>query len=167
MPDLLTYLMEQHDLTRADLVPLLGTASRVLRRVEQSPLPVVGACQGLSLAGGLELMMVCDVVFAADTARFGDQHARYGLVPGFGGTQRLPRIVGEARALELIMSGRSVDAAEAERIGLVSNIVSGDPVAAGAAFAKTFTGFSLPTLGFARAAVQRALTVPLQEGLKI
>jgi enoyl-CoA hydratase len=92
---------------------------------------------------------------------------KLGLIPGYGGTQRLPRVVGEARALDLVMTGRAVDAVEAERIGLVSKIVTGDPIVEGLAFAKTFTGYSLPVLGFARAAVQRALTVPLHEGLKI
>ena len=100
-------------------------------------------------------------------ARMGCPEIKLGLIPGYGGTQRLPRIIGEPRALELVMTGRTVDAVEAERIGLVSKIVSGDPVVEGLAFAKTFTGYSLPTLEFARAAVQRAQTVPLQEGLKI
>ena len=100
-------------------------------------------------------------------ARMGCPEIKLGLIPGYGGTQRLPRIIGEPRALELVMTGRTVDAVEAERIGLVSKIVSGDPVVEGLAFAKTFTGYSLPTLEFARAAVRRAQTVPLQEGFKI
>ena len=78
----------------------------VLRRFEASTLPVVAACQGLCLAGGLELMLACDVVFASRDARFGDQHAQFGLVPGWGGSQRLPRLVGLRRSLDLFYSAR-------------------------------------------------------------
>jgi enoyl-CoA hydratase len=139
----------------------------VFAKLDTLPIASIAVINGFAFGGGLEFALACTFRIATANAKMGCPEIKLGLIPGYGGTQRLPRIVGEARALELIMSGRSVDAAEAERIGLVSKIVSGDPVAAGAAFAKTFTGFSLPTLGFARAAVQRALTVPLQEGLKI
>jgi enoyl-CoA hydratase len=136
-------------------------------KLDTLPIASIAVINGFAFGGGLEFALACTFRIATANAKMGCPKIKLGLIPGYGGTQRLPRIVGEARALELIMSGRSVDAADAERIGLVSKIVSGDPVAAGVAFAKTFTGFSLPTLGFARAAVQRALTVPLQEGLKI
>jgi enoyl-CoA hydratase len=92
---------------------------------------------------------------------------KLGLIPGYGGTQRLPRVVGEARALEMILTGRTVDAATAQAWGLVSRVVDGDALAAGIAFAREFSGYSLPVLGFAREAVQRALDVPVQEGLRI
>jgi len=95
----------------------------VLRRFEASTLPVVAACQGLCLAGGLELMLACDVVFAARDARFGDQHAQFGLVPGWGGSQRLPRLVGLRRALDLFYSARWIDAATAQQWGLVNHVV--------------------------------------------
>ena len=85
-------------------------------------------------------------------AKIGLPEIKLGLIPGYGGTQRLPRVVGEARALEMIMTGRTVGAEEAERIGLVNRIVEGDPVAAGMAFAREFTGYSLPVLALARAA---------------
>jgi enoyl-CoA hydratase len=104
---------------RADL----GNGSPLLRRLERCRLPVVAACQGLSLAGGLEVMMACDVALAAESAQFGDQHARYALVPGFGGTQRLPRLVGLRRALELMYSGRWISAQEALSWGLVNFVV--------------------------------------------
>jgi len=97
---------------------------RVLRRLESSALPVVAAIQGLCLAGGLELMLACDVVFAAEQAKFGDQHAQYGLVPGWGGSQRLPRIVGQRRALDLMFSARWVDAPTALTWGLVNYVVA-------------------------------------------
>ena len=80
-------------------------------------------------------------------AKVGLPEIKLGLIPGYGGTQRLPRVVGEARALEMIMTGRTVGAEEADRIGLVNRIVDGDPVAAGMAFAREFTGYSLPVLG--------------------
>ncbi len=104
---------------------------------------------------------------ATANAKVGLPEIKLGLIPGYGGTQRLPRVVGEARALEMIMTGRTVGAEEAFRIGLVNRIVEGDPVAAGMAFAREFTGYSLPVLALARSAVKRALDVPVHEGLKI
>ena len=101
----------------------------VLRRFEASTLPVVAACQGLCLAGGMELMLACDVVFAARDARFGDQHAQFGLVPGWGGSQRLPRLVGLRRALDLFYSARWIDAETALQWGLVNHVVAPDALA--------------------------------------
>lgn len=95
----------------------------VLRSLEKSALPVVVAVQGLALAGGLELMMAADVAFAGESARLGDQHAQFGLIPGWGGTQRLPRIIGQRRALDLMYSARWIDAAEAKDWGLVNYVV--------------------------------------------
>ena len=97
----------------------------------------------------------------------GMPEVKLGLIPGYGGTQRLPRLIGEARALDMILTGRTVDAAEAERIGLVNRIAEGDLIEAGLAFARQFTGYSLPILRYAREAVQRALDNPIGEGLKI
>lgn len=98
----------------------------VLRNLECAELPVVVAVHGLALAGGLELVLAGDVVFAAASAKFGDQHARYGLVPGWGGTQRLPRIVGARRALDLMFSARWIEASEARDWGLVNYVVGDD-----------------------------------------
>ncbi|MDB5857194.1 MAG: enoyl-CoA hydratase [Ramlibacter sp.] len=92
-------------------------------RLAAARLPVVVAVQGLCLAGGLELMLACDIAFAADDARFGDQHARFGLFPGGGGTQRLPRLIGERRALDLMFSARWIDATTARDWGLVNEVV--------------------------------------------
>lgn len=97
-----------------------------LNALEASPLPVVAAVQGLALAGGVEIILACDVVFAGESARLGDQHAQFGLLPGGGGSQRLPRIVGLRRALELMYSARWLDAAEAQNWGLVNHVVSDD-----------------------------------------
>jgi enoyl-CoA hydratase len=122
---------------------------------------------GFAFGGGLELALACTFRIATANAKMGLPEIKLGLIPGYGGTQRLPRIVGPARALEMIMTGRAVDAAEAERIGLVSRIVDGDPVEEGIAFARTFSTYSLPVSALARAAVMRALDTPLTEGLKI
>ena len=140
---------------------------RVFARLDTLPICSVAVINGFAFGGGLELALACTFRLATANARLGLPEIKLGLIPGYGGTQRLPRVIGEARALEMILTGRTVDAGEAGRIGLVSRIVTGDPVQEGIAFAAQFIGFSLPVLGFARAAVQRALTVPLHEGLKI
>jgi enoyl-CoA hydratase len=111
---------------RADAVKLKGFIAlghRVLRRLEASDLPVVAACQGLALAGGSELMLACDVVFAAKDARIGDQHAQFGLIPGWGGSQRFPRTVGLRRGLDMFFSARWIDADTALQWGLVNYVV--------------------------------------------
>ncbi len=110
----------------ARLQELIGLGHRVLRRFEASDLPVVAVCQGLALAGGTELMLSCDVVFAASNARFGDQHAQFGLIPGWGGTQRFARIAGLRRSLDLLFSARWIDAATALQWGLVNYVVEPD-----------------------------------------
>ena len=96
------------------------------------------------------------------SARLGLPEIKLGLIPGYGGTQRLPRLIGEARALEIILTGRTVDAEEAERIGLVNRLVDGDLIEAGKGFAREMTGYSLPALDLARDAVRRALGLPLE-----
>ncbi|MCG2634283.1 MAG: enoyl-CoA hydratase/isomerase family protein [Gammaproteobacteria bacterium] len=108
---------------RADLKSFIHFGNQVLLRLEASPLPVVGAVQGYCLAGGIELMMSCDVIIAADNARIGDQHANFGLVPGWGGSQRLTRLVGVRRSLDLMMSGRHLSADEALAWGLANQVV--------------------------------------------
>ena len=92
---------------------------------------------------------------------------KLGLIPGYGGTQRLPRVIGEARAIEMIITGRTIDAEEAHRIGLVHRLIEGDALVQGIAYAHQFSGYSLPVMSFAREAVGRALATPLTEGLKI
>jgi len=91
--------------------------------IEASPLPIVVAVQGLCLAGGLELMMAADVVFASESARFGDQHSHFGLLPGWGGSQRLPRLVGKRVAMDLLFSSRWLSSAESLQVGLVNYVV--------------------------------------------
>ena len=139
----------------------------VFAKLADLPMISIALVNGFAFGGGLELALACDFRLATRNARLGLPEIKLGLIPGYGGTQRLPRLIGEARALELILSGRAVDAQEAERIGLVNRLVDGDPLEAGMAFARTITGYSLPVLGFARAAVKSAAEVPLAEGLKI
>jgi enoyl-CoA hydratase len=139
----------------------------LFRRLDRLPLASVALINGYAFGGGLELAMACTFRLATPNARMGLPEIKLGVIPGYGGTQRLPRIVGEARALELIMTGRAIDAEEAHRIGLVARVLSGDPLDAAMAFAREFTRFSLPALGLAREAVQRALTTTLGEGLRI
>ena len=105
---------------------LMDLGHNTLLALEASPLPVVAAVQGLALAGGLELMLGADVVFAAKSARMGDQHAQYGLIPGWGSSQRLPRLIGLRRALDLMYSGKWLTADEAHAIGLINTISDDD-----------------------------------------
>ena len=136
-------------------------------KLDTLPIPSVAVINGYAFGGGMELALACTFRIATKNAKMGTPEIKLGLIPGYGGTQRLPRVVGEARALEMVMTGRTVDAEEAHRIGLVSRIVEGEALAAGMAFAREFTGYSLPVLQFARDAVKRASETPLNEGLKI
>lgn len=139
----------------------------VLARLDALPMCSVAAINGYAFGGGLELALACTFRIAVPAAKMGLPEIKLGLIPGYGGTQRLPRAVGEARALEMILTGRTVEAEEALRIGLVHRIADGDPVQAAIGFARGFSGFGLPALRLARDAVKRALQVPLHEGLNI
>lgn len=143
----------------------LGQA--VFEKVARLPVPSVAAINGFAFGGGLEFALACTFRLATANAKMGLPEIKLGLIPGYGGTQRLPRVVGEARALEMIMTGRTVGAEEAARIGLVNRLVEGDPVEAAIAFAREFSGYGLPALAFAREAVSRALDTPIHEGLRI
>ena len=136
-------------------------------RMERLPMPSVAIINGFAFGGGLELALACTFRIATPNAKLGLPEIKLGLIPGYGGTQRLPRVVGEARALEMILTGKTIDAQTALAWGLVSRIVEADALAQGIAFAREFTGFSLPVVGFAREAVSRALDVSLHDGLKI
>jgi len=135
--------------------------------LDRLPMPSIAVINGYAFGGGLELALACTFRLATRNARMGLPEIKLGLIPGYGGTQRLPRVVGEARALEMIMTARTVDAEEALRSGLVNRLIDGDPVAQGIAFAREFSGYSLPVLGYAREAVTRAAEAPLAEGLRI
>jgi enoyl-CoA hydratase len=139
----------------------------VFAKLDTLPVPSVALINGYAFGGGLELALACTFRLATRNAKMGLPEIKLGLTPGYGGTQRLPRVIGEARAMEMILTGKTVDADEAHRIGLVNRLIDGDPFDAGIAFAREFTVYSLQALSFARSAVQRALDVPVTEGLKI
>ena len=136
-------------------------------KLDRLAIPSVAVINGYALGGGLELALACTFRIATPNARLGLPEIKLGLIPGYGGTQRLPRLVGEGRALDMVMTGRMVDAEEAFQIGLINRIVEGDPVQAGIAYAREFSGYGLPALRLAREAVQRAATTTLTEGLRI
>jgi enoyl-CoA hydratase len=140
--------------------------TRNWERVRTFRKPIIAAVAGYALGGGCELAMMCDIVLAADTAQFGQPEVKLGILPGAGGTQRLPRAVGKAKAMELCLTGRMMDAQEAERAGLVSRIVPADKLLDEAlAVADRIAGFSLPVVMMIKEAVNRAYESSLAEGL--
>lgn len=129
--------------------------------------PIVAAVAGHALGGGCELAMMCDTVIAADTAKFGQPEILLGVIPGAGGTQRLTRFVGKAKAMDMILTGRTMDAAEAERSGLVSRVVPADKLLDEAlAVAQRIAGLSRPSVMIAKEAVNRAYETSLAEGVR-
>ena len=134
-----------------------------VRRIRK---PVVAAVAGYALGGGCELAMACDTIIAADTARFGQPEITIGTMPGMGGTQRLPRAIGKAKAFDWCLTGRMVDAVEAERTGLVARVVAADALETEAlAFAAKIASFSLPVVLKIKEAINRAYESSLAEGL--
>jgi enoyl-CoA hydratase len=128
--------------------------------------PIVAAVAGFALGGGCELAMQCDLIIAADTAKFGQPEIKLGIIPGIGGTQRLTRAVGKAKAMDLILTGRMMDAAEAERCGLVARVVPAANLFDEAMkAAETIAAMSLPSVLAAKEAVNRAFETPLAEGI--
>ena len=156
------------------------TSAQRLRRSEQMPglggitknlaidKPIIAAINGYCLAGGLEIALACDLRIASENATFGLPEVTRGIIPGAGGTQRLPRLVGPERALDLIMTGRRIDAAEAERIGLVTRVVApGELQEEALAVATTIAENGPLAVRAAKAAVWRGLDVPVEEGLRL
>lgn len=129
--------------------------------------PMIAAVSGFALGGGCELAMMCDIVIAAETAKFGQPEITLGIIPGMGGTQRLIRAVGKAKAMDLCLTGRMMDAAEAERSGLVARVVAPERLMEEAlAAAARIAGFPLPAVMMAKEAVGRAEETALSEGLR-
>lgn len=136
-------------------------------RVTTCRKPVVAAVAGYALGGGCELAMMCDFIIAADTARFGQPEITLGVIPGSGGTQRLTRFVGKSKAMDLCLTGRMMDAAEAERAGLVSRVVAPDKLMDEAMGAATkIASMSRPAAMMAKEAVNRAYETTLSEGVR-
>ncbi|MHB0920910.1 MAG: enoyl-CoA hydratase [Thiomonas delicata] len=128
--------------------------------------PVIAAVAGYALGGGCELAMMCDFIIAADNARFGQPEIKIGIIPGAGGTQRLPRAVGKSKAMDLALTARTMDAAEAERAGLVSRVVPADKLLDEAlAAAQVIAGYPLQAVMMVKECVNRAYQAPLSEGL--
>ena len=129
--------------------------------------PIVAAVAGFALGGGCEMAMMCDTILAAESAKFGQPEITRGIIPGSGGTQRLTRAVGKAKAMELVLTGRMMDAAEAERSGLVSRVVPNDKLMEEALkLAAQIAGLSRPAVLAAKEAVNRAFETTLAEGVR-
>jgi enoyl-CoA hydratase len=136
-------------------------------RVAQCRKPVVAAVQGVALGGGCEIAMMCDIVIAAETARFGQPEILLGVLPGAGGTQRLPRFIGKAKAMDLCLTGRMMDAAEAERAGLVARVVPADKLLDEAiGVAARIAEMSRPIAMMVKESVNRAFETTLSEGVR-
>jgi enoyl-CoA hydratase len=128
-------------------------------RVAKCRKPTIAAVSGYALGGGCELAMMCDIIIAADTAKFGQPEITLGTIPGIGGTQRLTRAVGKSKAMDLCLTGRMMDAAEAERSGLVSRVVP--------AAAEKIAAMSRPAAAMAKEAINRAFETTLSEGMNV
>jgi enoyl-CoA hydratase len=144
----------------------LGNFAGSWDRAARARKPIVAAVAGFALGGGCELAMQCDVVIAADTAKFGQPEIKLGVIPGIGGTQRLTRAVGKAKAMDMILTGRMMDAAEAERSALVARVVPAESLMEEAMkVAETIATMSLPAVLAGKEAINRAFESPLAEGV--
>lgn len=140
--------------------------TRNWERIKTCRKPVIAAVAGYALGGGCELAMMCDMIFAADTAKFGQPEIKLGILPGAGGTQRLPRAVGKAKAMDMCLTARMMDAAEAERSGLVARIIPADRLMEETLEAATaIASYSLPVVMMIKESVSRAFEGSLNEGL--
>lgn len=136
-------------------------------RIRSIRKPIIAAVAGYALGGGCELAMMCDFIIAAESAKFGQPEIKLGTIPGAGGTQRLPRAISKAKAMDICLTARMMDAAEAERAGLVARIVSDDKlIDESLAAATTIASMSQPMVAMIKEAVSRAYETPLAEGLQ-
>jgi enoyl-CoA hydratase len=140
--------------------------TRNWERIRSARKPVIAAVAGFALGGGCEVAMMCDMIFAADNAKFGQPEIKLGTIPGAGGTQRLPRAVGKAKAMDLCLTARMMDAAEAEKCGLVARVIPADQLLAETLkAAQTIASFSLPIVLMIKESVNRAYESSLSEGM--
>ncbi len=136
-------------------------------RIARLRKPVVAAVAGFALGGGCELALMCDIVIAADTAKFGQPEITLGLIPGAGGTQRLARAVGKAKTMDMVLTGRLIDAAEAERIGIAARVVpAAELMSEAVAVAARIAALSRPAVLLAKEAVNRAFETGLADGIR-
>ena len=143
-----------------------GYITRNWETIRQVRKPVIGAVAGFALGGGCELAMMCDFIIAADNAKFGQPEIKIGIIPGAGGTQRLPRAVGKSKAMEMALTGRMMDAAEAERAGLVSRVVSLESLMSEAlAAAELICALSGPSVMMAKDCINQAFESGLDDGI--
>ena len=150
------------DMYQSDFTAIGGDRVATCRK------PTIAAVSGYALGGGCELAMMCDIIVASDTAKFGQPEITLGTIPGIGGTQRLTRAIGKSKAMDLCLTGRMMDAAEAERAGLVSRVVPADKLMEEViAMAEKIAAMSRPVAAMAKDAVNRAFETPLHEGLKV
>ncbi len=140
--------------------------TRNWERIKTTRKPVIAAVAGFALGGGCEMAMMCDMIFAADTAKFGQPEIRLGTLPGAGGTQRLPRAVGKAKAMDLCLTARMMDATEAEKAGLVARVIPAERLLEETLeAARIIAGYSLPVVMMIKESVNRAFESSLNEGL--
>jgi len=158
-------IKEMADKTFAEA--FLGDFAASWDRVAHARKPVIAAVAGFALGGGCELALHCDLIIAADNAKFGQPEIKLGIIPGIGGTQRLTRVVGKAKAMDLILTGRMMDAEEAERAGIVARVVPlASLVEEALKVAETIASLSLPAVLGAKEAVNRAFETSLAEGVR-
>jgi len=155
--------MASKSYTDVNLGDFAGNQDRIARTRK----PVIAAVAGFALGGGCEMAMQCDMIIAADNAKFGQPEIKLGVIPGIGGTQRLTRAVGKAKAMDLILTGRMMDAVEAERSGLVARVVPAASLMEEAMkAAETVAGMGLPSVYAAKESVNRAFETTLAEGVR-
>ncbi len=158
-------MLSKHDFISAYTTDLVTRNWETIRSVRK---PVIAAVAGFALGGGCELAMMCDIIVAADNARFGQPEIKLGVIPGAGGTQRLPRAVGKAKAMDLVLTGRMMDAAEAERSGLVSRVVPADKLLDEVlAMGELICTLGTASVLAAKECVNRAYETPLAEGMMV
>lgn len=158
---------EMRDLDREGGLRLAEKGQGCLMKIERLPKPVIGAINGYALGGGCELALACDVRVAAESAKLGQPEVALGIIPGYGGTQRLARLVGKGKAKELVMSGSMIDAQEALRIGLVEHVVPGtDVVARAVEIAKSMAAQGPLAVAAAKRAIDQGLDRTLEDGLR-